>query len=225
MGFSEVVIIFLLFSSWGFAPACRVKTGIISIRNETLPFFYNFSWFLTSNFLLFFHSILLLVKKDNLAPVIYGETQRLMMNPVERPIDLVMLVDDNDTDNFISKRIIEITKFAKRVEVKNSGKSALDYLAENENNPENLPNIIFLDINMPVVDGFVFLYEFEKFTELVRTRCKVIILSSSDNKRDIDKIVNNNYVIKFITKPLTEMTLDEIKLNNIYFHLSQSLLR
>ena len=132
-----------------------------------------------------------------------------------RIIDLVMLVDDNDTDNFISKRIIEITKFAKQVEVKNSGKSALDYLAENQNNPENLPNIIFLDINMPVVDGFVFLYEFEKLKELVRTRCKVIILSSSDNKRDIDKIVNNNYVIKFITKPLTEMALDEIKLNNM----------
>jgi CheY-like chemotaxis protein len=127
----------------------------------------------------------------------------------------VMLVDDNDTDNFISKRIIEITKFAKRVEVKGSGKAALDYLRENQNNSENLPSLIFLDINMPIVDGFVFLYEFEKFNELVRNKCKVIILSSSDNKRDIDKIVNNNHVIKFITKPLTEVALDEIKLNNI----------
>lgn len=134
------------------------------------------------------------------------------MEHVKKAIDLVMLVDDNDTDNFISKRIIEITDFAGRVEVKNSGKSALDYLAENQNSPENLPNIIFLDINMPVVDGFVFLYEFEKFRELVRTKCKVIILSSSDNKRDIDKIVNNNYVIKFITKPLTEGSLEEIRL-------------
>ena len=133
----------------------------------------------------------------------------------KKPIDLVLLVDDNDTDNFISKRIIEITAFAHRVEVKNSGKSALDYLAENENRPENLPNIIFLDINMPVVDGFVFLYEFEKFRELVRTKCKVIILSSSDNKRDIDKIVNNNYVIKFITKPLTETSLEEIRLKHM----------
>jgi hypothetical protein len=43
----------------------------------------------------------------------------------------------------------------------------------------------------------------------------VIILSSSDNKRDIDKIVNNNHVIKFITKPLTETSLEEIRLNNI----------
>lgn len=130
-------------------------------------------------------------------------------------VDLVMLVDDNDTDNFISKRIIEITGFSKRIEIKNSGKAALDYLKENERKPENLPSVIFLDINMPVVDGFVFLYEFEKFSELVRSKCKVIILSSSDNKRDIDKIVNNNHVIKFITKPLTEVALQEIRLNNL----------
>ncbi|GIL23664.1 MAG: response regulator [Bacteroidota bacterium] len=132
-----------------------------------------------------------------------------------KTIDLVLLVDDNDTDNFISKRIIEITKFARRVEVKSSGKGALDYLKQHQNQPENIPNLIFLDINMPIVDGFVFLYEFEKFNELVRNKCKVIILSSSDNKRDIDKIVNNNHVIKFITKPLTEIALDEIRLNNI----------
>jgi len=132
-----------------------------------------------------------------------------------KAIDLVMLVDDNDTDNFISKRIIEITKFAKRVEVKNSGKSALDYLRENQDNIEDLPNLIFLDINMPIVDGFVFLYEFEKFNETIKDKCKVIILSSSDNKRDIDKIVNNNHVIKFITKPLTETALEEVKLNNL----------
>jgi response regulator RpfG family c-di-GMP phosphodiesterase len=116
------------------------------------------------------------------------------MLTVQKSIDLVMLVDDNDTDNFISKRIIEITKFANRVEVKNSGQGALEYLRTNENNPDNIPNIIFLDINMPVVDGFIFL--------------------SSDNKRDIDKIVNDNHVIRFITKPLTEIALDEIRLSS-----------
>ena len=126
-------------------------------------------------------------------------------------IDLVMLVDDNDTDNFISRRIIEITKFANNVEIKNSGKSALEYLEENKNDPNSLPEYIFLDINMPIVDGFVFLYEFEKFDSFLRNKCKVIILSSSDNKRDIDKIVNNDNVIKFITKPLTENALEEIK--------------
>ena len=134
------------------------------------------------------------------------------MEDYSKTLDLVMLVDDNDTDNFISKRIIEITSFAKMVIVKSSGKSALDYLEENKENVGNIPKIIFLDINMPIVDGFVFLYEFEKFSDTVKDHCKVIILSSSDNKRDIDKIVNNDYVIKFITKPLTEASLEEINL-------------
>ena len=71
-------------------------------------------------------------------------------------------------------------------------------------------DLIFLDINMPIVDGFVFLYEFEKFDYSIKDKCKVIILSSSDNKRDIDKIVNNDHVIKFITKPLTEIALEEV---------------
>ncbi len=130
---------------------------------------------------------------------------------MENTFDLVLLVDDNDTDNFISKRIIEITKFAKRVEVKNSGKSALEYLEREQNNPENLPEIIFLDINMPIVDGFVFLFEFEMFAETLKNKCRIVILSSSDNKRDIEKIVDNEYVIKFVTKPLTESLLGEIK--------------
>ena len=131
--------------------------------------------------------------------------------PAENMIDLVMLVDDNDTDNFISKRIIEITKFAKKVEIKNSGKSALQYLEDNQGNPENLPDLIFLDINMPIVDGFVFLFEFEMFPDELKKKCKVVILSSSDNKRDIEKIVDNEYVIKFITKPLTDNALNDVK--------------
>ena len=135
-----------------------------------------------------------------------------MINGVKN-IGLVMLVDDNDTDNFISRRIIEISRFASEVEIKNSGKRALEYLEINKENPDRLPEIIFLDINMPIVDGFVFLYEFEKFSDFVKEKCKVIILSSSDNRRDIDKIINNDHVIEFITKPLTETALSDISLN------------
>lgn len=128
-----------------------------------------------------------------------------------KSVDLVLLVDDNDTDNFISKRIIEITKFAKRIEIRNSGKSALEYLESVKDDPAQLPDVIFLDINMPIVDGFVFLFEFEMFPDHIKEKCKVIILSSSNNKRDIAKIVDNEYVIKFITKPLTEKALQEVQ--------------
>jgi CheY-like chemotaxis protein len=126
-------------------------------------------------------------------------------------IDLVMLVDDNDTDNFIHKRVIELTGFSKNIVVKNSGKSALEYIESNLLNISNLPDVIFLDINMPIVDGFVFLFEYENFPEEVKQKCKIAILSSSDNKRDIDRIVDNEYVINFITKPLSEEALADLK--------------
>jgi len=137
----------------------------------------------------------------------------MRMSGASNSYERVLLVDDNETDNFISARIIELTGFSDFTVVKNSGKEALDYLKENKNNPDQLPDLIFLDINMPIVNGFIFLYEFEKFSAVVKGKCKVIILSSSDNKRDIDKIVNNDHVIRFLTKPLTETALNEIRLN------------
>ncbi|MFN6944682.1 MAG: response regulator [Cytophagaceae bacterium] len=126
-------------------------------------------------------------------------------------VESVMLVDDNDTDNFIHKRVIELTGFSKNIIVKNSGKSALEFIDQHKNDLKNIPEIIFLDINMPIVDGFVFLFEFENFPEALKEKCKIVILSSSDSKRDIDRIVDNEHVINFITKPLSEEALDELK--------------
>lgn len=134
-----------------------------------------------------------------------------MRSTITEMLNLVMLIDDNEIDNFISKRIIELSQFAKRVEVKDSGRSALEYLEQHKDEPDLLPELIFLDINMPIVDGFMFLYELENFPKTVQKKCKVVILSSSDNKKDIDKIISNDHVIKFITKPLTDQALSELK--------------
>jgi CheY-like chemotaxis protein len=130
---------------------------------------------------------------------------------MKEKVEYVMLVDDNDTDNFIHKRVIELTGFANNIIVKNSGKSALEYLESNKDSIDKLPDIIFLDINMPIVDGFVFLFEYENFPDSLKDKCKVVILSSSDNKRDIDRIVDNEYVINFVTKPLSEEALADLK--------------
>ncbi len=121
--------------------------------------------------------------------------------------ETVLLVDDNDTDNFIHRRIIELAGFSENIIVKNSGKSALEFLEAQE----VIPSVVFLDINMPIVDGFVFLFEFDNFPEEIKQKCKIVILSSSDNKKDIDRIVDNEYVVHFITKPLSEESLNELK--------------
>lgn len=130
---------------------------------------------------------------------------------VDSKIGLVMLVDDNETDNFISEKIIEMSGFADRVISMDSGTSALEYLQNSISEEENIPDIIFLDINMPFVDGFVFLFEFEKMSNEIKSKSKIVILSSSDNKRDIDRIVDNPYVINYVVKPLSPDALKKIE--------------
>jgi len=124
---------------------------------------------------------------------------------------LVMLVDDNDTDNLISKRVLELSGFSDRVVVQSSGKSALEYLQSHKYDEATLPDILFLDINMPIVDGFVFLFELEKFCATLAKSPKVVILSSSDSSQDIDRIIDNPNVVGFITKPLSMAALNNLK--------------
>ena len=127
----------------------------------------------------------------------------------DKNIDLVMLVDDNDTDNFISKRIIEITKFANAVEIKNSGKSALEYLEKHKDDAAKLPDIIFLDINMPSMTGWEFLEEFRQLGETVHQHFIVYILTSSVDDRDKEKAEADPLVAGFFSKPLTATAVHE----------------
>lgn len=126
-------------------------------------------------------------------------------------LDLVMLVDDSDTDNFINKRILELSGFGYRIEIKNSGKSALEYLEAMQDDEENIPDVLFLDINMPVISGFIFLYEFEKLPEQVKKKCQIVILTSSEDSRDVQRIMDNDLVKLYLTKPLNEEALNRVR--------------
>jgi CheY-like chemotaxis protein len=122
----------------------------------------------------------------------------------------VLLIDDNDIDNFINERMITTNHFSKEVIVKNSAEAALQYLKSNESNLNALPQLIFLDLNMPVMDGFGFLAEFEKMPETIRKGVKVIVLSSSISPEDINRASTNPFVVKYVNKPLSEKYLDAI---------------
>ena len=124
--------------------------------------------------------------------------------------DRVLLIDDNDIDNFINERMITTNQFSKMVVVKNSGESALQFLRDNSDKPDILPQIIFLDLNMPVMDGFGFLEAYENLPESILTTCKVIVLSSSISPEDINRASTNQYVVKYVNKPLNEKYLDAI---------------
>ncbi|HNP48106.1 MAG TPA: response regulator [Bacteroidia bacterium] len=134
------------------------------------------------------------------------------MKSSEQPykFERVLLIDDNDIDNFINERMITTNQFSKLVVVKNSAESALQFLKENTGNSAILPQVIFLDLNMPVMDGFGFLSEYEKLDESIRKFCKVIVLSSSISPEDINRASTNPHVVKYVNKPLNEKYLDAI---------------
>lgn len=123
----------------------------------------------------------------------------------------VMIVDDNEIDNFVTRRVIEMAGFAQHVDVVTSGKQALEYFELNKDDLGRIPDIVLLDLNMPVVDGFVFLFEFDEFPQGVKDKCEIVVLSSILEKSVIDKILTNEYVSDFIPKPLTENSLKRIR--------------
>ena len=126
--------------------------------------------------------------------------------------NLVLLIDDNEIDNFVAKKIIEKSGFAEKVITVQSAKNALEYLNTENSSKDELPDIIFLDIGMPEMDGFEFLEEYEKLNKIVVNNCKVLVLSSSLDIDDYNRANRNKLVRKFLNKPLSKKSLMEIDL-------------
>ncbi|MBK5285268.1 MAG: response regulator [Bacteroidia bacterium] len=123
---------------------------------------------------------------------------------------LCMIVDDNELDCFILKKLIEANNFSAEAIALSDARSALDYLKANSGNSEKLPRIIFLDIMMPGMDGFEFLDEFEKLSETVRNTCRVVLISTSESFKDLNRANKSKFVFRFLNKPITEEMLANI---------------
>ena len=121
--------------------------------------------------------------------------------------NLIMLIDDNELDNFVNKKLIENEQFANQVVVQSSGISALEYL---KNPSGGIPDLIFLDIMMPGMDGFGFLEEFEKLPDDAKKKSRIVMLSTSESFKDLNKANQNKYVYKFLNKPLNKPVLDAL---------------
>lgn len=124
-------------------------------------------------------------------------------------LGVVMLVDDNEIDSFINKKVIEFSDLCERTVSMASGREAIDYLEAAADN--DLPDLIFLDLNMPIIDGFKFLLEFSKMKDNIRSKASIVVLTSSDNLRDKEKIGANHDVLYFLSKPLNEEKLEAVK--------------
>lgn len=124
-----------------------------------------------------------------------------------KKLNCILLVDDDHTDNlFHSNRILK-SGVCEHIEIAYDGKKALDYLMEVHNSGEQnnhpKPDLIYLDINMPKMNGFEFLENYGKLDEKVKSDIVIIMLTTSLNPDDRKKALQFKEVNEFQTKPLS----------------------
>lgn len=133
------------------------------------------------------------------------------------PFKKVMVVDDNHIDRYLAEMVITTTSFAEETILKDSVRSALAYLEGLSNNPENLPQVIFLDIRMPELTGFDFLDMYNKLPAVVQKKCIIMMLTSSLDSADMQRASENRFVNKYLNKPLTRSKLFELEAEMVNF--------
>lgn len=124
----------------------------------------------------------------------------------------VMLIDDDQINNFVCETIIKNEGFAEKVISYQHAKDALDHLQESSDVAVgNFPELIFLDINMPGMDGWEFIEQYRKLPDDLRERCTLFMLSSAVDRKDIMTAKNLIEVKEFFSKPLSADILHIIK--------------
>ncbi|WP_337966283.1 response regulator [uncultured Flavobacterium sp.] len=129
---------------------------------------------------------------------------------MKQKLDYIMLVDDNKIDNFFHERVIKKYNAAIKVIIKESAKEAL-YFLQNKDYSKNSPtSVIFLDINMPGMNGWEFLEEYKNLDKNLQCKFIVVMLTTSQNPDDIEMAKKNNILFGFKTKPLDKDMLAKV---------------
>ncbi|WP_207534191.1 response regulator [Desertivirga arenae] len=129
-------------------------------------------------------------------------------------LDCILLVDDDLATNFLHRKVVQNTGIKAHIETANSGQAALDFLCQlnkYQNTGETpRPGIIFLDINMPGMNGWEFLDEYDKLNEAQKAKVIVVMLTTSLNPDDHKRALDNKNVTTFLNKPLRKEALMEL---------------
>jgi CheY-like chemotaxis protein len=133
-----------------------------------------------------------------------------MITELHPKFETVMIIDDNIIDLYISSRMITKNNFGKNVLQYTTAEEALKYLQNNQDNIPELPQIIFVDIYMPVMSGFEFLEAYDKLSPTLKNHCKAYIISSTIDNDDIARSRSDKNVVSFQVKPITKEFLDRI---------------
>tara|TARA_R110002050_G_scaffold67407_1_gene145863 strand:+ start:1414 stop:1839 length:426 start_codon:yes stop_codon:yes gene_type:complete len=132
------------------------------------------------------------------------------MKNTKTKLNTILLIDDDNATNFLHKFVINKTACTENIVVVENGQEALEYLQSKENKPTPQPNIIFLDINMPIMNGWKFLEEYEKLNTNKKDDIILIMLTTSLNPDDLKKAQSFSAVKGYRNKPLTVEIIEEI---------------
>lgn len=116
----------------------------------------------------------------------------------------VMLIDDSKVDNFVNSKVLELSEKAENIQVYDDAYKALEYL----DTTSVFPDVIFLDIYMPIMNGFDFLEDFTKLKK--RGSTKIYLLSSAYDNLEIKKLKKYDWISGYIVKPLTHETIESL---------------
>lgn len=125
-------------------------------------------------------------------------------------VDKTMLIDDSEIDLFIHRRFLELCNFSKELVSYKSAGTAFDSLSNL--NGDTPPDIIFLDLNMPVIDGFSFLNLFNGLPEKVKAQSRIVVLTSSNSISDREQVFLCKNVIHMITKPMKQSDIEKLRI-------------
>lgn len=122
----------------------------------------------------------------------------------------IALVDDDEIFQFTTSRIVKLTNLPHTITQFFNGDQALSYLNKNAEDADKLPDIILLDINMPVVDGWMFLDEFKMLKQKLKKKITIYMVSSSIAPEDVNRAKANPLVSDYLVKPLSAETLKQV---------------
>ena len=125
-------------------------------------------------------------------------------------LDNVCIIDDDHIFIYGVKRLIEETSFCENLLVYQNGQDALEDIQERVNKGNELPSIIFLDLNMPMMTGWEFLDEYLQIEGKDSEQTQVYIVSSSIDPKDLLKIKDYRLIRNYILKPITPDDLQNI---------------
>ena len=122
----------------------------------------------------------------------------------------VCIVDDDDIYQFTMVKTMKSLNLTNKIMVFSDGEEALDFMLDNLHNDKELPDVIFLDIDMPIMDGFQFMEEYVKIKPKLGKKITIYMVSSSVDPVDIERAKKISEITDYIVKPITHDQLKHI---------------